>query len=129
MEPVFMILGQSAGLAAVIAIDEGVAVQDITYDKLKSSLLKNGQKISLQPESDLTENKYTWESLKKRPVPKWFDDAKFGYKDIIPKFKAEKWDPDEWADLFYEAGAKYVTLTAEHHDGYAWVFKIARSVD
>ena len=43
----------------------------------------------------------------------------FGYKDIIPDFKAEKWDPDAWAELFVEAGAKYVVLTAEHHDGWA----------
>ena len=43
----------------------------------------------------------------------------FGYKDIIPEFKAEKWDPDQWAKLFEEVGAKYVVLTAEHHDGWA----------
>lgn len=43
----------------------------------------------------------------------------FGYKDIIPLFKAENWNPDAWADLFDRAGAKYVVLTAEHHDGYA----------
>ncbi len=43
----------------------------------------------------------------------------FGYKDIIPEFKAEKWDPDQWAKLFAEVGAKYVVLTAEHHDGWA----------
>lgn len=43
----------------------------------------------------------------------------FGYKDIIPEFKAEKWNPDKWADLFAEVGAKYVVLTAEHHDGFA----------
>jgi alpha-L-fucosidase len=43
----------------------------------------------------------------------------FGYKDIIPEFKAEKWNPDEWAKLFAEVGAKYVVLTAEHHDGWA----------
>ena len=43
----------------------------------------------------------------------------FGYKDIIPEFKAEKWDPDEWAELFEDVGAKYVVLTAEHHDGWA----------
>ena len=43
----------------------------------------------------------------------------FGYKDIIPEFKADKWDPEEWAALFKEAGAKYVVLTAEHHDGWA----------
>lgn len=34
-------------------------------------------------------------------------------------FKAELWDPDAWAELFHQAGAKYVTITAEHHDGYA----------
>ena len=43
----------------------------------------------------------------------------FGYKDIIPEFKAEKWNPDEWAKLFNEVGVKYVVLTAEHHDGWA----------
>ena len=43
----------------------------------------------------------------------------FGYKDIIPEFKAEKWNPDQWAKLFSEVGAKYVVLTAEHHDGWA----------
>jgi len=43
----------------------------------------------------------------------------FGYKDIIPEFKAEQWDPDAWADLFEEVGAKYVVMTAEHHDGWA----------
>jgi len=43
----------------------------------------------------------------------------FGYKDFIPLFKAEKWDPDAGADLFQRAGAKYVIPTAEHHDGFA----------
>lgn len=43
----------------------------------------------------------------------------FGYKDIIPEFKAENWDPEEWASLFKEVGATYVVLTAEHHDGWA----------
>ncbi|UMB62038.1 alpha-L-fucosidase [Lutibacter sp. A80] len=43
----------------------------------------------------------------------------FGYKDIIPEFKAENWNPEEWAELFAEVGAKYVVLTAEHHDGWA----------
>ncbi|EMI18666.1 Glycoside hydrolase, family 29, subgroup [Rhodopirellula maiorica SM1] len=44
--------------------------------------------------------------------------SKFGYKDFIPKFKAEKFDPDAWADLFQQAGAKYVVPVAEHHDGF-----------
>eukprot|EP00903_Cladosiphon_okamuranus_P003673 g3671.t1 len=43
----------------------------------------------------------------------------FGYKDIIPEFKAEKWEPEAWAELFKEAGAHYVVMTAEHHDGWA----------
>ena len=43
----------------------------------------------------------------------------FGYKDIIPEFKAENWNPVEWAALFKQVGAKYVVMTAEHHDGWA----------
>ncbi len=42
----------------------------------------------------------------------------FGYKDFIPLFKAEKFDPEAWADLFVRAGARYVTPVAEHHDGF-----------
>jgi alpha-L-fucosidase len=45
--------------------------------------------------------------------------AKFGYKDFIPLFKAEKYDPDHWAGLFRNAGAKFVVPVAEHHDGFA----------
>jgi len=44
---------------------------------------------------------------------------KFGYKDFIPLFKAEKFNPDQWADLFRRSGAKYVVPVAEHHDGFA----------
>ena len=44
---------------------------------------------------------------------------KFGYKDLIPMFKAEHYDPAAWARLFKEAGAKYVVPVAEHHDGFA----------
>jgi alpha-L-fucosidase len=115
----------------------------------------------------------TWESIDSRPVPKWFQDAKFGvfihwgvysvpsyihinregsvydcyaewyevlamskkgpsrdfhdrvygkdfpYRSFAPMFKAELWQPDKWAQLFKEAGAKYVILTSKHHDGFA----------
>ena len=44
---------------------------------------------------------------------------KFGYKDFVPMFKAEHFDPGAWAQLFKEAGAKYVVPVAEHHDGFA----------
>jgi alpha-L-fucosidase len=42
-----------------------------------------------------------------------------GYKDFIPKFKAEKFDPAAWAHLFKESGAQYVVPVAEHHDGFS----------
>ena len=45
MEPVFMILGQSAGTAACIAIDDDVAVQDLDYEKLKERLLADKQRL------------------------------------------------------------------------------------
>ncbi len=45
--------------------------------------------------------------------------ARFGYKDLIPFFTAERFDPDEWAGLFRRAGAKFVVPVAEHHDGFA----------
>ena len=45
MEPVFMILGQSAATAAVQAIDNNISVQDVSYDKLKEQLLKDKQKL------------------------------------------------------------------------------------
>ena len=44
---------------------------------------------------------------------------KFGYKDFIPLFKAEHFDPAAWATLFKEAGARFVMPVAEHHDGFA----------
>ena len=42
----------------------------------------------------------------------------FGYKDMVPLFKAENWDPAAWARLFRDAGATYVIPTGEHHDGF-----------
>lgn len=112
-----------------------------------------------------------WESLDRRPVPAWFQEAKFGifvhwgvysvpawrplstkryasyaewyyarvigdrvnggdafhkrnygehfeYRDFAPLFKAELFDPDQWAGLFRRSGARYVVLTSKHHDGF-----------
>lgn len=105
-----------------------------------------------------------WKSLDTRPLPAWFDQAKFGisvhwglysvpsfgkyhsedfwgnwkkrkytsvvnfmnhnykpgfaYKDFAPQFTAELFDPDQWADLFFRSGARYVILTAKHLDGF-----------
>jgi hypothetical protein len=43
MEPVFMILGQSAAVAAGMAIDEGVGVQELEYEQLGAKLRERGQ--------------------------------------------------------------------------------------
>jgi hypothetical protein len=47
MEPVFFALGQAAGAAAAIAVAEGLAVQDVPYEKLKRDLTDAGQVLSL----------------------------------------------------------------------------------
>ena len=50
---------------------------------------------------------------------------KFGYKDFIPDFTGAKFDPDEWADIFANAGAKFAGPVGEHHDGFSmWDSKI-----
>jgi len=47
MEPVFMILGESAATAAAIAIQSGIAVQDVAYEDLSAKLLEQGQVLRL----------------------------------------------------------------------------------
>lgn len=42
----------------------------------------------------------------------------FAYEQFANLFTCEKWQPDEWAKLFKEAGAGYVVLTTKHHDGF-----------
>ncbi len=117
-----------------------------------------------------------WSSIDKRPLPGWFEDAKFGifihwgvfsvpaysptardsvgvyeryaehywrrltekspiqhyftefhnrvfgektkYQDLANDFKAEMFQPDDWAQLFERSGAKYVVLTSKHHEGF-----------
>ena len=119
-----------------------------------------------------------WESLDKRPMPAWFQDAKFGifihwgvyavpsyapvlpgklaysewywnaltggkgpkpnpiqsgtwdyhrrqygaefdYRDFAPRFTADLFDADHWAEVFRRSGAKYVVPTSKHHEGFA----------
>ncbi len=118
-----------------------------------------------------------WASIDSRPVPTWFEDAKFGifihwglfsvpgwgptikdsvgiyeryaewywkgitdknrksypafrrfhdktygkdfqYQDFAKDFKCELFDPADWANVFNNAGAKYVVLTSKHHEGF-----------
>ncbi|MFT3932880.1 MAG: alpha-L-fucosidase [Chitinophagaceae bacterium] len=60
---------------------------------------------------------------------KAFHKKKFGdltYYQIADQFKAELFNPDDWAKLFEESGAKYIVLTSKHHDGFTlWPSKEA----
>ncbi len=119
--------------------------------------------------------KADWKSLDSRPIPQWFEDAKFGifihwglysvpawgptknvgiyekyaewywysltnpkresyqqfndfhdrvygedfaYQDFVRDFTCDMFEPEEWARVFEQAGAKYVVLTSKHHEGY-----------
>ncbi|HTD97535.1 MAG TPA: alpha-L-fucosidase, partial [Edaphobacter sp.] len=44
--------------------------------------------------------------------------SQFGYKDFIPMFHAEHFNPSGWVSLFARAGAKYIVPVAEHSDGF-----------
>jgi alpha-L-fucosidase len=46
--------------------------------------------------------------------------ANYDYYNFAPTFNKEiqKWNPDTWAKVFHDAGAKYVVLTTKHHDGF-----------
>ena len=53
------------------------------------------------------------------------DPIDFEYHDFFPLFTANSFDAEEWADLFFLAGAKFAGPVAEHHDGYAmWDSKL-----
>jgi len=70
-----------------------------------------------------------WNHLKQGPVnrgrpnPTWeFHKKNYGesfpYEDFAPQFKAEMFDPAQWAEVFQKSGAKYVVLTSKHHEGF-----------
>lgn len=53
--------------------------------------------------------------------------SEFGYKEIIPLWKAEKWDPDRLMALYKRAGAKYFVSMGTHHDNFfLWNSKLHR---
>jgi alpha-L-fucosidase len=66
-----------------------------------------------------------WNSLQKGPKDptEAFHNRVYGpnfpYFDFAPMFRAEMFEPKQWADVFRKSGAKYVVLTSKHHDGFA----------
>ena len=55
------------------------------------------------------------------------DQHVFGFKDLIPKFTGERFDAEEWADIFLRAGAKFAGPVAVHHDNFAlWNSSLTR---
>jgi alpha-L-fucosidase len=63
--------------------------------------------------------KHMYGSLRQWHADNFGPQETFGYKDFIPLFKQEKFNPDEWATLFKKAGARFVMPTAQHHDNFA----------
>ena len=49
---------------------------------------------------------------------KYGDPSEFGYKDLIPEFKAENFDAAQYADLIRRSGARYAGIAVVHHDGF-----------
>ena len=67
--------------------------------------------------------KLTDANNKVNPLFKAFHNKNYGenfkYQDFVKDFKCEMFNPQEWAELFREAGARYVVLTSKHHEGFA----------
>ncbi|MDX1942343.1 MAG: alpha-L-fucosidase [Saprospiraceae bacterium] len=55
-------------------------------------------------------NQYNWH------VKNYGHPSKFGFKDVINTWKADKWDPDKLVALYKKAGAQYFFAMANHHD-------------
>jgi alpha-L-fucosidase len=64
-----------------------------------------------------------WHSMQDHSSPTWkfhlkTYGANFKYQDFAPMFQARLFNPDQWAQLFKSAGARYVVLTSKHHEGF-----------
>lgn len=62
---------------------------------------------------------FPWSEVHKHHETTYGPVSEFGYHDLVPLFKAEKFDAREWASLFKKAGARFAGPVAEHHDGFA----------
>ena len=78
MEPVWMILGESAGVAASIAVDSGIPVQDVPYEQLRPKLDELGQKLVHGADGKHNDQPRVWNSRKH-----WNAEKK-GYEWLFP---------------------------------------------
>jgi alpha-L-fucosidase len=68
---------------------------------------------------------FEWHHIGKHHQATYGPPAEFGYHDFVPRFKAEHFDPEEWAELFRKSGAKFAGPVAEHHDGFSmWASEV-----
>lgn len=51
-------------------------------------------------------------------LQKYGHPSQFGFKDVIRKWKAERWDPERLMALYKKAGARYFMALANHHDNF-----------
>jgi len=77
------------------------------------------------PHSQIGETyaEWYWNHMHNKSGPTWafhlaHYGANFEYQDFVGQFKAELYDPNQWAELFARSGARYVVLTSKHHEGF-----------
>jgi len=77
------------------------------------------------PQSKIGETyaEWYWNHMQDKNGPTWafhllHYGEQFKYQDFVGQFKAELFNPDQWADLFQKSGARYVVLTSKHHEGF-----------
>jgi hypothetical protein len=115
MEPVWMILGESAGVAAAMAVDAEIPVQDVPYNKLRQKLEDLDQKLDReQPgksarwksQDEWNQQKKGWEWL--FPHIDTDSDGQISAEEYnaFQKFKAEH---DDWEELLRKKGARTPT--------------------
>jgi len=78
------------------------------------SVPARGPNATWYPYNMYRENNEQYEYHKKTYGPP----EKYGYREFISQFTAEKFDPDQWAELFRESGAQFAGPVGEHHDGF-----------
>jgi alpha-L-fucosidase len=82
-------------------------------------------------QGDLPDSVFTMETNGYRGEANQYQRQNYGvdfeYDEFIPMFKAEKYDPAAWADIFVKSGARYVVLTAKHGEEFAlWPSKYTK---